>query len=404
MQTKDSIKMSPPEQLDTNELKVLPPDIDDSYWPRIKLKRLTMVNFGKHKNVTIEFLPEQVSMNCLVGQNGAGKTTILNAVYLLFSNFTGYEKERLKALTLKNVRNHMLLKPEEIDSADFKVEGVFQIDDGTEYTISVNRDGVSGKHPENIQKNLQYYCYAATFDRELHLFQLKRDRWPQFKELMEAVTGYSIEEDVPVFQLDSDPKFQRIMRDYIIAFKMDKGREIIGHRQCSAGERKIIRTFSALLNRPSIPSIILIDNVTDHMEASRHIRVIDALEKTFNKSQIIVTCHSAPVQKFLPNQSRLLDMRLLNASNESERQFWKFKIEDELEDLLLRLNAFSPSNEAEKTSVNILIEKCLTLLTESKMDICVAKDIYDNFKELAMVVFDLTLRPEKDLPIRMSGG
>lgn len=397
--------MSLPQSQSDETLAILPPDINDQEWPRIRLKSLKLINFIKHKDITIDFSPKILSMNCLVGKNGTGKTTILNAVQLLFANFNAYELDRLKTIMLKNVRNHMSLSPEEIDTADFLVEGTFEVNDGTEYTVIVKRDGFHSKHPSKILENLQYYCYSATFDRELHLFQLKRDRWTKFKELMEAVTGYTIEEDVQTFQLDSDPKFRRIMRDYVIAFKMDKGREIIGHRQCSAGERKIIRTFSALLNRPVTPSIILIDNVTDHIEASRHISVINALEKTFKDSQIIVTCHSAPIQKHLPNPSRLLDMRLLNWTNEKTRQPWRLKAIDELEDLLLRVSAFEARDPSEDLSISILMTRGDYLLYMAKYEECAPKEIFSELKAFAKDVFEKTLQlnPAEE-PIRMHGG
>ena len=393
--------MTQQDQSENEALVTLQPDIDSGNWPKIKLKSLELFNFGKHKDVKIDFSPKNISLNCIVGPNGIGKTTILNSIQLLFANFNGYEKERLKALTLKNIRNYMDLKPDEIANANFSITGNFQTDKGDEYSVVIKRDGVAVGHPGEIQENLQYYCYFASFDRELHLFQLKRDRWPKFKELMEAVTGFTIEEDIQTFGLDSDPKFKRIMKDYVISFKMDKGREIIGHRQCSAGERKIIRTFSALLNRPVTPSIILIDNVTDHVESSRHINVINALEKTFNESQIIVTCHSAPIQKYLPNSSRLLDMRLLDSSEDCPRSIHTLRLIDELEDMILRINAFVPSNNQEeflaekwKTDANLLVS-----MVKSGMYLS------DEVKELACNIFRLTIgAKDKNELIRIHGG
>lgn len=395
---------TPPSQSDET-LAILPPDIDDNDWAKIKLKSLRLSNFIKHKDIFIEFMPKKISMNCIVGKNGTGKTTILNAVQLLFANFNAYEIERLKTLMLKNVRNHMSLTADELDSADFLVEGIFEVNDGSEYSVVIKRDGFHSKHPNNILENLQYYCYSASFDKELHLFQLKRDRWPKFKELMEAVTGYEIEEDVQTFQLDSDPKFRRIMRDYVIAFKMDKGREVIGHRQCSAGERKIIRTFSALLNRPITPSIILIDNVTDHIEASRHISVINALEKTFSNSQIIVTCHSTPVQRYLPDSNQLLDMRLLNWPNEKTRQQWRLKVIDELEDLQLRLSTYDSKTASDDLSKSILTTRGDSLLYMARDENYSPKEVFSELKTFAKDVFEKTLQAgNMEELIRIHGG
>jgi ABC-type cobalamin/Fe3+-siderophores transport system ATPase subunit len=392
-------------QYDHSQLIVLPPDINDSGWPRVMLKSLRMVNFGKHKDVTVNFLPTDISTNCLVGPNGIGKTTILNAIQLLFANFNGYAKERLRALTLKNVRNYTTLEPSEIEKADFRIEGLFVVNDGREYTVVIQRDGVIKGHPDDILVNLQHYCYSATFDRELHLFQLKRNKWAKFKTLIDAVTGFSIEEDQQIFQLDSDPKWRRIMNDYVIAFNMDKGRETIGHKQCSAGERKIVRTFSALLNRPATPSIILIDNVTDHVEAGRHISVINALEETFKGSQIIVTCHSTPVQRFLPRPSRLLDMRLLNTPDEL-RQPWRIKIADEVNDLLLRLQSFDACGSLDDIiTASQLTDSANRLVEYSKSSEAIAVNAYNELKKISIGVMSLSFNqsPLEEI-IRLHGG
>ncbi len=397
--------MTPPDLTEKNSISILPKDIDDSQWPKIRLEKLRMVNFGKHKDVSIDFIPEEISMNCLIGPNGIGKTTVLNGIQLLFANFNGYEKQRLKAMTLKNVRNHMNMSSGDSEKADFLVEGLFSIDDGTSYTVSVTRDGTVAGHPNKILQNLQHYCYTATFDRELHLFQLKRNRWPKFKELMEAVTGYEIEEDFQAFGLDSDPKFQRIIKDYVISFRMNKGREIIGHRQCSAGERKIVRTFSALLNRVATPSIILIDNVTDHVEASRHINVVNSLEKTFSSSQIIVTCHSTPIQRYLPNPKRILDLRFLDSTEESIRQQWRMKIFDELNELSLRLNSVVPKTELDSEAINVMNGRTKLLFASIKNPNVGKEEACDEFSKLSNDVVDLSIKHlESGSYIRVHGG
>ena len=94
-----------------------------------------------------------------------------------------------------------------------------------------------------------------------------------------------------------------------MSFNVKKPEETINYQQCSAGERKLIKTFSTLLNKSVCPDIILIDNAVMHIEVSRHIAILDAIKKCFDQSQVIVTCHSEPIRRMLSGQKILIDMR-----------------------------------------------------------------------------------------------
>lgn len=60
------------------------------------LQSLSLVNFRNYEEATLEFSPE---VNCLVGDNGAGKTTILDAIYYL-----SFCKSYFNAIDSQNIR------------------------------------------------------------------------------------------------------------------------------------------------------------------------------------------------------------------------------------------------------------------------------------------------------------
>jgi len=340
--------------IDPSLLSQLAPDIDDTEWPRLRLKHLSLHNFGKHENTEIDFTHHDrvMPLVSLVGPNGAGKSTILNAIQLLFNNFTGYAPERYQAMMMKYVRNYLWMNPAEMLGANFSVKGIFT-DGQTDYPVEVTRQAILSRHPEFIDQHLSYYCFFARFDQELGLFQLKRKRWPQFQELFSGVTGFTVEEDASVFDA-TDEESSALLRQYVGGFKVIKPEETIVHKQCSAGERKIAKCFSTILNKPVQPSIILIDNVTDHVETDRHLPVIANIEKCFPNSQLIVTCHSVPVQRNLPNRERLIDMRLLTANEVILREPWRLRLIDEVKDALQKVSNLRTKLDYEVTGNKLL--------------------------------------------------
>lgn len=318
----------------------LPKDIDDSSWARIKLKKLRLLNYGVHENVEVDFTHNQSIMNmvALIGLNGTGKTTFLNAIQLLFANFEGQRPERTKAMLQKQIRNYAHLSPKEMLEAKMEVVGTFEDNTGRTYEVKVNETGLVTPHPADIQEHILYYCFLARFDQELNQFQLKRQRWPLFQSIFSEVTGYPVVEDDTAFKLTEESRAQQLVQEYVGGFKVNKPRETITNRQCSAGEKKIAKCFSTILNKEVQPSIILIDNVTDHVEVGRHLPVVSNIERCFPNSQVIVTCHSVPVQRNLPNRERLIDLRLLHTSDTVKSEPFRLRFYDEVLDALEKAN------------------------------------------------------------------
>lgn len=339
----------------------IPEDFDPKKWPMIRLKKLELVNFGKYEDVVIDFCHDgkPMPMACLVGPNGTGKTTILDAVTMLCSNFADYDKQRFSDMMFRRVRNWMHLQGDDrIKTASFSVKGTFEacypayeepyVSDPNgpisgpvlkEYVVEFTRHKFRSRHPEFIERRLVRYCFAARFDNELTQFQMRREKWPLFQELFSSVTGFPIEEDEDMFHDTSDTRMRRIQDEYVLGFVIRKPKETIRQKMCSAGEKKIAKCFSTILNATFQPSIILVDNVLMHIEVGRHLSVMSSLLKCFPTSQLVVACHSVPVSKCLPNRESLFDMRWVEVPGLVWREPWRLRLLDDVNECLERLSS-----------------------------------------------------------------
>jgi len=273
---------------------------------RIHLKSLTLKDFMSYSNFHIEF--GDVPIHGLYGPNGCGKSTLLHAIRLLFSKFGGFDRLRLRQSLARYKRNN--------SSSEFEIMGCFT-SAGEEYTVKIgssedcwnwNRiEGMEGEvvtgvkegHPLEVRKTLTEQIWMATYDQQLHQFQIEKSRWNRFKPLFEAVTGYEVKPvEVPVDF--SNPMLSRGERNsmaeidrYILGIQIMKPGGAIRENQCSDGEKKVIKHFTTMFNKPDdeIPSIILIDNIEMHIARDRQLPLIVALEGCFPDSQIIFTTH-----------------------------------------------------------------------------------------------------------------
>jgi len=215
-----------------------------------------------------------------------------------------------------------------------------------------SRHKFRSRHPEFIEKRLHRYCFMARFDNELTLFQMRRERWPLFQELFSSVTGFPIEEDLDMFYDTADTRMRRIYDEYVLRFIMRKPKEVIRQNMCSAGEKKIAKCFSTVLNARIEPSVIVVDNVLMHIEVGRHLAVMDCLQKCFPNSQLIVACHSVPVSKSLPNRESLFDMRWLEIPSIMWREPWRLRLLDDVNESLERLTASRNSTQEAATFIS----------------------------------------------------
>ena len=176
-------------------------------------------------------------------------STILDAITIIFSKFEGRKIDHLVALLGKSVRHVDGIRRAIYDKdSDFLITADIECSLG-DYQVQINKSGFIKDHPQEIKDIIHEICFYAKFDQELHQFNLVRSKWNVFKELFEAVTGFEVEETTTLFSEGVSDAQQNAMRDYVVGFMIQKPDEKISHKECSAGERKIIKSFSTLLNK-----------------------------------------------------------------------------------------------------------------------------------------------------------
>ncbi len=393
--------------LDPEILKSLPSEIDTSDWQPVKLTSLHMENFGRYKDATFDFTDgkgKSQGISCLIGPNGTGKTTALNAVQVLFNNYTMYDQERYEANMTKYVRNVFRMTAKQAAESDFLIRGVF-VSGSRTYEVEVTKKQVLQWHPEDISAQLVNHCYFARFDNELRTFQLNRSRWEHFRKLFYSVTGFEIEETKNIFDDSSDLRLRRLHEEYVTNFEiLNKAQDVFTNRWMSAGERKITKCFSTIYNLRVQPSIILIDNITDHVELRRHLPLMSAMEECFPDSQLIVTCHSAPVQRNF-DKDKVYDMRFFGAPQELLENPWKVRMMDEVNDVIEKIQYSATVTEADKQAIIIEGKSLLDALMGTRKDDEHRAVLFQNIKDFIVriynnyVINDLMIHP----PLKVKG-
>ena len=308
--------------------------------PSVSVKNIHFQNFKAFEDEHFSFMSHGKTKDfcCLFGPNGTGKTTLLETIQLIFSRFDAYEADRLEVLLGKSVR-HVDGKQDGIYGNDnFLITSDIHTSLG-DYTVEIDKTGFLKDHPEEIKDVLQRIYYFARYDQELHNFQLERSKWPQFKKMIESITGYEVSENVNVFQIASDDPVQaEMLEKYVLDFNIHKPDEIISCRECSAGERKVVKSFSTLLNKEYCPQILLIDNLAMHVELGRHLDLIEAIKDSFPNTQVFATTHSYYVKKF-GNKIDLYDLRMIKVKGLMRQEPWRIYIKDEIQEHVLQLEA-----------------------------------------------------------------
>lgn len=366
------------DQIKTNVI----PNFNIDRLPNLRIKSLRIQNLKSYSDCKFDFLDNQFV--CFIGPNGTGKSTALEVIQLLFSRFDGKEMDKLNAYLGKVVRHTQQRTLGVLDEDDFLVSAEIESEYGT-YEVQLNKSGFIKDHPDEIKHLLYRLCYLSTLDRELHKFQLLKDRWDLFKELFEKITGYEIfQEDDILSSISNDPLINEEMSKYVLSFWVKKPHETVFYRNCSDGERKVIKSLSTLLNMEFTPKIILIDNVEMHVETKRHIPLIQSLKKCFPESQIFSTTHSVKISKNLRFQKEVYDLRLIYASDLLRKEPWRLYCIDEVDDYISKAEClYDESRSKELIERGIYIRKNLTenvdgmtVIDETKR---FTKDVEDEF-------------------------
>jgi hypothetical protein len=203
------------------------------------------------------------------------------------------------------------------------IEGIFVLD-GKEYTVQITEDGYvrndlapvisdnldledsintirSGPWKEDHLIYRQRISHFVNTDNDLSLnkFQLHCSQMKNFEAIVSDITRYPVECIKPTGTTDQDMEF---CTDFVII----KPESRVHYKRMSSGERKIVKSFSVLLNlmhalehpshgeiaMPYWPRLLLIDEVERSVYYDRHVSLIDNLKKVFKQQQIFTTTHS----------------------------------------------------------------------------------------------------------------
>lgn len=100
------------------------------------LKQLEILNYKNITEVSIEFSP---NVNCFIGQNGQGKTNLLDAIYFL--SFTKSATNHIDSMNIRHGEDMMMLK------------GIYNLND-TEETIQC---GLKRGQAKQMRRNMKLY-------------------------------------------------------------------------------------------------------------------------------------------------------------------------------------------------------------------------------------------------------
>lgn len=100
------------------------------------LKRLEILNYKNIRDASVEFSP---NVNCFVGQNGQGKTNLLDAIYFL--SFTKSATNHIDSMNIRHGEEMMMLK------------GIYDLN-GTEETVQC---GLKRGQAKQMRRNMKLY-------------------------------------------------------------------------------------------------------------------------------------------------------------------------------------------------------------------------------------------------------
>jgi len=333
--------------------------------PTVRLKSIRFENFKRFSDYYIDFSDrlECDNFSCFFGPNGSGKSTILNSIQMIFSRYEGYEDQRLRAYLGKSIRQIDGVQKTLDGETNFLITACIESSLGN-YEVQINKDGFIGDHPEEIKWVIYRLCFYTRYDQELSGFQLPRGKWNIFKDLFESVTGMAVEESQSPFDDSDDPRQDDLLKKYVLSFLVHKKNETISFRDCSDGEKKVIKSFSTLLTKEYMPQIILVDNIAMHVESDRHLDLIKAMRRSFPNSQIFSTTHSYQIIKYFPYREAMYDLRFVDGNELFKREPFRQCLVDELKEIISKLKSLTNmKNFQEAINLDIdkaqqLIEKC----------------------------------------------
>lgn len=272
----------------------------------ISLKHLKLENYCGYPSIDLSFIKDNkpINFNLFYGENGIGKSSILEAIYIL--SVASRLSTRDNSLLFRKLIRHNDYNPVE---AGFKpaertmsVKGVFD-DSGEEKIVEIamgaDIETPSGVIRNDFSNDLQEFVFNTDADNPMSMnkFQINKKYEDLFLDIARTVYGYECFLSSPV----SD-RGEVYYTDFVI-YK-DYVDTKVHFRRMSAGERKIATLLADICNPDALEQydIILIDNFSMHIYWKRHEALVDKFMEVFKNKQIFTTDHSGVLINYLKKE------------------------------------------------------------------------------------------------------
>jgi len=318
------------------------------FQPEIRIKKLSMENFRGFENIELEF---QSDLTVLIGENGAGKTAVLDCLASLLTVF----QEHIQYQKEKSIDNLLCLSDIKQNAYETKNQIFLLLE---EAEISCNLD--LNKNPEQSNSCFHYFntIFISSIIGELHntanlplcvyypasnapvnsidfqnandnfttdIFSAYEDaldkksfdfvnffNWYKWQENIERQIGKNKVLDAvrdAIYNILSDEhnQFEKLSINWLNnpngEMMICKGETPLNINQLSSGEKTLLALVADLARRLAIANphrenplmgngVVLIDELDLHLHPRWQRAVVPQLQKTFPNCQFIVTTHS----------------------------------------------------------------------------------------------------------------
>lgn len=305
----------------------------------MKIKKLHIESFRGISKMDFDSFDENV--NLFLGENGAGKSTILDAINILLSWLTA------KSLNVKGKGRS--INGDDVKMGDASCEIQMELDDSTSWKLSKTRNESKSDLSalnEYIVKHFSdegsYMPVIVYYDVNRYISDIQTERGMSFKDFF---AWFRNQEDIENEQRINDSKYRdykleavrnamaevftgysglRVRRNPL-SLLINKGTETLNLNQLSDGEKCYLTLVCDLARRlADVKSdgnplegdgIVLIDEVDLHLHPKWQLEVVSKLKNTFPNCQFFMTTHSPLVASDSDGKTFKIERGVLESDN-----------------------------------------------------------------------------------------
>lgn len=337
----------------------------------MQIKSLTLTQFRAFEQATFEFQP---GMNLLVGINGVGKSSVLDALRIALSRvlpqFTAYQDRRInfEVDDIMTGRDQLAV---ELKFQAFDIPFICNVTRGKSHKVEFKPDNENILYPLRNADEQPLVVYFSTsrsvpIKKLINQKSIEGNQSAAFAEALKSRTlrlrefaeWWLVQQTL----LDEESRLAQqrleVMKNVITRFLdwctnlravaepkttllLDKYGETLDVKQLSDGERGLLALVLDLARRlcqanPNLEdplengkAVVLIDEIDLHLHPRWQCTIVEQLIQTFPKCQFIASTHSPFVIQ------SLVDGQLINLDAESfEAEYADQSIEDITEDVM----------------------------------------------------------------------